>query len=193
MIIQAVSDWMGRRFVRVMSFLLSFAVLIALDGYDITYKRFRRLAIGYRQNIFDGFLCGSRFQVSVFRFQVVSIRFPDTRNLTPDTYSRFKNRFFCCSAGVTRRRWTALGPKRIIDELGPLTTRNRVDVVGFCDANFFVNRKRVLELCKAKQDRGLEFLWQASMDPDTAARMSGAELTSISASGCFSLFVGYRI
>jgi anaerobic magnesium-protoporphyrin IX monomethyl ester cyclase len=97
---------------------------------------------------------------------------------------------FCCSGGVTRRRWTALGPKRVIDELGPLTTSNRVDVVSFCDANFFVNRKRVLELCKAKQDLGLEFLWHASADPDTVAHMSGAELTSLSASGCFSLFIG---
>jgi hypothetical protein len=77
MIMQAVSDWMGRRSVRVMSFLLSFAVVIALDGYDITYKRFWRLAIGYRQNIFDGFLCGSRFQVSVFRFQNATTCSPD--------------------------------------------------------------------------------------------------------------------
>jgi len=97
---------------------------------------------------------------------------------------------FCSSAGVTRRRWTALEPKRVIDELGPLTTRNRVDVVSFCDANFFVKRKRVLELCKAKKDLGLEFLWHASAEPDTVARMSGAELTSLSESGCFSLFVG---
>lgn len=97
---------------------------------------------------------------------------------------------FCCSGGVTRRRWTALGPKRMIDELGPLTTANKVDVVSFCDANFFVDRKRVFEMCKAKQALGLEFLWHATADPGTVVRMNGDDLTSLAASGCFSLFVG---
>ena len=97
---------------------------------------------------------------------------------------------FCCSGGMTRKRWTALGPQRILEELGPLTTKNRVDVVSFCDANFFANRKRVLELCKAKQDLGLEFFWHATAVPDAVVRMNGSELMNLSASGCFCLFVG---
>lgn len=97
---------------------------------------------------------------------------------------------FCCSAGVTERRWTALSPKRILDELEPLTVENRIDAVGFCDANFLVSRKRVLELCRMKKDRNLGFYWQASADPTTIVKMNGSELETLSASGCYCLFVG---
>ncbi|MEJ2223560.1 MAG: hypothetical protein P8X49_00270, partial [Syntrophobacterales bacterium] len=83
-----------------------------------------------------------------------------------------------------------LGPDRVLDELGPLTTHNRVDVVSFCDANFLVSRKRVIELCKAKQALGLEFLWNASAGPETVVNLNGSELMRLSASGCFCLFVG---
>jgi radical SAM superfamily enzyme YgiQ (UPF0313 family) len=97
---------------------------------------------------------------------------------------------FCCSPGVTRRRWTALSPKRILDELGPLTVDNKVDAVFFCDPNFFVDRKRVLEICRLKEDLGLGFPWFASACPDMIARMSGSELESLSRSGCFGLYIG---
>ena len=101
-----------------------------------------------------------------------------------------RNCGFCCSKGVTRRRWTALGPKRILDELGPLTAANRIETVQFCDANFFVDRRRVLELCKAKQDLGIEFNWIASAEPTIAAQMSGSDLKLLSKSGCYCLFIG---
>ena len=97
---------------------------------------------------------------------------------------------FCCSAGVTERRWTALSPKRILDDLEPLTVENRIDAVGFCDANFLVSRKRILELCRMKQDRRMGFYWQASADPTTIVRMNGSELETLSESGCYCLFVG---
>ena len=97
---------------------------------------------------------------------------------------------FCCSKGVTRRRWTALTPQRILDELGPLTAQNRVDTVNFCDANFFVDRRRVLDLCRAKQDRKMGFHWIASAEPEIVVQMSGSDLTALAESGCFCLFVG---
>jgi radical SAM superfamily enzyme YgiQ (UPF0313 family) len=97
---------------------------------------------------------------------------------------------FCCSAGVTKRRWTALRPERILEELDPLTLENRIDVVGFSDANFFVHPRRVMDFCRIKQDRKMGFYWQASADPKTIVKMDGAQLRTLSQSGCYCLFVG---
>jgi anaerobic magnesium-protoporphyrin IX monomethyl ester cyclase len=97
---------------------------------------------------------------------------------------------FCCSPGVTRRRWTALSPKRMLGELGQLTAVNKVDAVLFIDPNFFADRRRVVEMCRLKEEMGLGFAWQADACPDRIAKMSGSELESLSRSGCYCLFVG---
>jgi radical SAM superfamily enzyme YgiQ (UPF0313 family) len=97
---------------------------------------------------------------------------------------------FCCSPSVTRRRWTGLNPERIVGELGRLTADNKVDAVIFLDPNFFTDRKRVVEICRIKEEMDLGFAWQADACPDRIVKMSGAELESLSKSGCYCLFVG---
>ena len=97
---------------------------------------------------------------------------------------------FCSSPAVSKRRWTALSPERILDDLGALEEKYRLDCIHFCDANLFVDRKRVLEICAIKEDRGLDFSWVGWGAPETIARMTGSELDRIRRSGCFCIFMG---
>ena len=50
----------------------------------ISFAVYKPLKSLYTQHIIGYSL---RFQVSVFRFQDLAIRHPDTRNLTPETYA----------------------------------------------------------------------------------------------------------
>jgi len=97
---------------------------------------------------------------------------------------------FCCSPGVTGRRWTGLSPERIVGELDQLTADNNVDTVLFIDPNFFTNRKRVFEFCHLKEEMNLGFVWQADACPDKVVKMSSSELENLSRSGCYCVFVG---
>jgi len=97
---------------------------------------------------------------------------------------------FCCSPGVSGRRWTALGPERVARELEGLIRRHRLDVICFCDANFFVSPRRVLEFCRIAHEGGLQVLWTGSGEPETLLRIGEDGVRAISEGGCFTIFVG---
>lgn len=97
---------------------------------------------------------------------------------------------FCCSPAVTGRRWTALKPDRMAGELEGLMRRHRLDVICFCDANFFASPRRVLEYCRLARESMPGILWIGTGEPETLVLMGEDGARAIAESGCFAIFVG---
>ena len=97
---------------------------------------------------------------------------------------------FCCSPGVSGRRWTALKPERMAEELAHRVRRHRVDVVCFCDANVLASPRRALEYCRIAREMGLSVPWTGTGEPETLVRMGDDGVRTLAESGAFALFVG---
>lgn len=54
---------------------------------------------------------------------------------------------FCIEPVVNKRKWVALSAERVVDEWGYLSKKHGVDSIAVYDSNFFVNKKRVIDIC----------------------------------------------
>lgn len=97
---------------------------------------------------------------------------------------------FCCSPGVTKRRWTALDPLRMVDEIEGLIKKYDFNFVSFCDANFGVSEKRVKKFCEELLKRDLKLNWIATAEARSIERYGTDTLDSMVQSGCFAIFIG---
>lgn len=97
---------------------------------------------------------------------------------------------FCCSPGVTKRRWTALDPVRIVDEVEGLIKRYNFNFLIFCDANFGVSEKRVKGFCEELIKRDLKINWKALAEARSIAKYDKETLNLMNQSGCFAIFIG---
>ncbi|MBI4880047.1 MAG: radical SAM protein [Planctomycetes bacterium] len=97
---------------------------------------------------------------------------------------------FCCSPGVTGRRWVALPAKTVVDRLERLRRAHDFHIVRFQDANFGVNPKRVREFCQELLARRLDILWNATIEVETIMRMDDETLDLMRDSGCHMMWVG---
>ncbi len=79
---------------------------------------------------------------------------------------------FCADPFVYRRRWSAIEPARVGDELEHLWRRHRFEEVAFQDETFFTHRKRVVAIAEEFLRRGLTFTWTATMRADQGHRLS---------------------
>jgi radical SAM superfamily enzyme YgiQ (UPF0313 family) len=92
---------------------------------------------------------------------------------------------FCCSPGVTNRRWKAMPVDRMLDDLCELHERWGFDSLRFFDANFGVSEKRIKELCEGLIDRGHHFWWYALMQTNHIASYKSETLDAMRDSGMY--------
>ena len=55
---------------------------------------------------------------------------------------------FCCELYNSKRRWKALSADRVIEFLNKLRKKVHFDGLMIVDSNFFVEERRVVEICK---------------------------------------------
>lgn len=97
---------------------------------------------------------------------------------------------FCCEQTVNKRRWTELEAKRVVDDFERLAQEYGVDGISINDSEFFVNRKRVKEICKEMIDRGLKIGW-GNANGRTRQLLGDEELWELlERSGCYSILTG---
>lgn len=94
---------------------------------------------------------------------------------------------FCAESIAYGRRWSGLSPQRVVNDLELLVSEYEVDGVIFVDNNFFVNEKRVQEICREIIRRGLKFRWAAQGRADRIASLSNETFDLLKTSG-FSVF-----
>ena len=101
----------------------------------------------------------------------------------------FKCRF-CASSTQTKGRWAGLEPERVIKDIGKLIKEYKITALQFCDAEFFINKKRSLEIAKGFIDRKFHINWKAQVRADTFDSLTDNEILLLKKSGYIHVEIG---
>lgn len=97
---------------------------------------------------------------------------------------------FCADPFVFQRKWSALEPERIANELAHWQEKYNFTDVNFQDETFFTYRKRIVAIAQAFLDRNLEFSWAGTMRADQSNRLSDEDFELLKASGLRRALIG---
>ena len=96
---------------------------------------------------------------------------------------------FCSTSSFFRRRFRLKSPAAAIGQMKRLKREYGVDVLALVHDMFTVDRRRVVEFCKALLDSGERFRWTCSGRTDS---IDEELLELMQAAGCCGLFLGSR-
>jgi len=97
---------------------------------------------------------------------------------------------FCAMRTVYDRKWVALPPERVLDELEDLIRTYKVNGVYFEDDNFFVDRNRAKEICRGMIARDFNVKWTALARADYIVKFDEELLGLMRDAGCIRVLVG---
>ena len=97
---------------------------------------------------------------------------------------------FCCSPGLTGRRWKAMPGSALAQQVAELQTRFGFETLRFQDANWGVAEKRAREFAQGLLDQGTALHWNATIEIESVMRYSDSTLDLLQASGCHLLWLG---
>ena len=127
-------------------------------------------------------------------------RFPLPGDWTPDNppvgfsyFSSFgcpEDCTFCCSPGLTGRRWKAIKGKALGEEIAELQDRFKFDVLRFQDANFGVAEKRTREFCESLIENKVPIHWNGTIEVETIMHYKEETLDLLQDSKCHLLWLG---
>ncbi|MFT7668879.1 MAG: anaerobic magnesium-protoporphyrin IX monomethyl ester cyclase [Planctomycetota bacterium] len=89
---------------------------------------------------------------------------------------------FCCSPGVTNRRWKAIPGGILGERIMECHERFNFNVLRFQDANFGVAEKRSNEFCDSLIEAKAPFWWNGTYEIETIARYRSESLDKLAAS-----------
>lgn len=96
---------------------------------------------------------------------------------------------FCSDIVLYNRTWTAWPAERVINDIKMLSQYD-IDGIMFFDNNFFVNAKRVLELCDRMLEEKIELVWYADIRIDQINKYTQEDLELIKRAGGTTFLVG---
>ena len=79
---------------------------------------------------------------------------------------------FCADPFVFQRKFSAISPKKMVDDLAYYQEKYQFDDLNFQDETFFTYAKRIEEFAQEIVDRKLKFSWAATMRADQGERLS---------------------
>jgi radical SAM superfamily enzyme YgiQ (UPF0313 family) len=97
---------------------------------------------------------------------------------------------FCADPFVFKRKWSALTPQRMGEELQGWWQKHRFEDLHLQDETFFTYRERVDQIAEEFLRRGLKFSWTATMRADQGARMREEEFALCKRSGLRRVLIG---
>lgn len=97
---------------------------------------------------------------------------------------------FCADPFVYNRRWTAIEPDRLSDEICDLHGRYSFEELAFQDETFFTYPNRVRRIAEAFVENGLNFKWTATMRADQAERLTEDDFSLLTRAGLSRVLVG---
>lgn len=97
---------------------------------------------------------------------------------------------FCYNTNFNKRRWRSAKINRVIKEIKKLRNSYNINGVYLIDDNFFVNRKRVEEFCKALIKDKIKLGWATSCRVNYFDKYDDNFLKLLKESGCKRLFFG---
>lgn len=66
---------------------------------------------------------------------------------------------FCIEPVVNRRRWVSLSAERVADEWEYLYKKYGINSIAVYDSNFFVNKKRIVDICNGLIKKNIRIKW----------------------------------
>ncbi|MBS3150789.1 radical SAM protein [Candidatus Woesearchaeota archaeon] len=66
---------------------------------------------------------------------------------------------FCADPDVYKRRTTLASAERVLDDIQFLVERYKIDCITCTDTNFFINEKRIQDICKGLIERNIRIRW----------------------------------
>jgi anaerobic magnesium-protoporphyrin IX monomethyl ester cyclase len=99
---------------------------------------------------------------------------------------------FCADVVVYKRKWKAIDPYRLADEMATLSQKIswRIKSIYFIDNNFFVNPERVKIFCQEVIKRGTRITWEALGHPHQLAQLDEGYYDLLRKSGCYRILTG---
>lgn len=97
---------------------------------------------------------------------------------------------FCTETALYHRKWTAFSADRIVRETTKLLDLGNANAIKFYDANFFVDKNRVLDFVRKMISKRDDFLFAASAHPQNILSMSDSEMHLLKKGGLKRLLVG---
>ena len=97
---------------------------------------------------------------------------------------------FCADPFVYNRKWTALDPKRVGEEIEFLWKRYHFEDLAFQDETFFTYKKRVVDIAEEFLRRNLKFTWTGTLRADQGSRLDDEVLSSCKKSGLRRVMIG---
>ena len=97
---------------------------------------------------------------------------------------------FCADPFVYGRRWTAVAPPRMGEEIEALWQRYHFTELAFQDETFFTYADRAAEIAQQFLQRGLQFDWTATLRADQAVRLDEEKFALCVRSGLRRVMVG---
>jgi anaerobic magnesium-protoporphyrin IX monomethyl ester cyclase len=98
---------------------------------------------------------------------------------------------FCYNIIFNKQRWRGKSATRVLDEIEYIIQRfPNVKIIDPIDDNFFVDRKRVEDICQGIINRKIEISWRANCRFDYLSSYSKPFLSLLEKSGCVELDFG---
>ena len=97
---------------------------------------------------------------------------------------------FCADPFVFSRKWTAIEPERMGEELGYWYKKYGFNDINFQDETFFTKRQRVTEIAQQFLDRDIKTTWAGTMRADQGSRMSEEDFDRCKSGGLRRVLVG---
>jgi radical SAM superfamily enzyme YgiQ (UPF0313 family) len=90
---------------------------------------------------------------------------------------------YCTDMVFYNRRFNALPPERVTEEVTGLVRKHGVDEIAMVDSNFLVDVHRAVAISRGFLDSGVRFRWSFQASTDLLCRMSDEEVALLAASG----------
>jgi len=97
---------------------------------------------------------------------------------------------FCNTSAVYKRRWSGLDTNRLLEEIGVLVKKFKIDGITFTEDNFFVDRKRAEGFCRGIIDRNMKLNWATDVRIDQINNFSDELMQLLNDAGCTKLYIG---
>lgn len=97
---------------------------------------------------------------------------------------------FCYNTNINNSKWRYLRAPQVVDQIEYLLKNFSLDGIEFLSDNFFVNKKRVTEICKEIIKKKIKFSWHADCRIDYFAKYDDSFIDLLEESGCVSLTFG---
>lgn len=98
---------------------------------------------------------------------------------------------YCYNSVFNRRRWRAKSARRVLDEIEYIMYKfPHVKIIDPVDDNFFVDKKRVEDICNGILDRKIKVKWRADCRFDYLSTYNREFIELLQQSGCVELDFG---